>query len=75
MTEVKNGMQVALQHLESADAVIRKSLIWIKQQCATTKGVSNEKRDGHQMASFDLAWCAAESTAARFAVDLSLIHI
>lgn len=69
MTEVQNGMQVALQHLESADAVIRKSLIWIKQQCATTKGVSNEKLDGHQMASFDLAWCAAESTAARFAVD------
>ncbi len=56
MTEVKNGMQVALQHLESADAVIRKSLIWIKQQCATTKGVSNEKLDGQQMASFDLAW-------------------
>jgi hypothetical protein len=35
----------------------------------TSKGVSNEKLDAHQMASFDLAWCAAEATAARFAAS------
>jgi (2S)-methylsuccinyl-CoA dehydrogenase len=49
--------------------LIRKSLTWIKQQCIGSKGVSNEKLDEHQMASFDLAWCAAESTAARFAAE------
>jgi hypothetical protein len=69
MTEVNSGMQGALQHLESADALIRKSLNWIKQQCIGGKGVSNEKLDAHQMASFDLAWCAAESTGARFAAE------
>jgi hypothetical protein len=69
MTEVNSGMQGALQHLEAADALIRKSLNWIKQQCIGGKGVSNEKLDAHQMASFDLAWCAAESTGARFAVE------
>jgi (2S)-methylsuccinyl-CoA dehydrogenase len=69
MTEVNSGMQGALQHLESADALIRKSLNWIKQQSIGGKGVSNEKLDAHQMASFDLAWCAAESTGARFAAE------
>jgi (2S)-methylsuccinyl-CoA dehydrogenase len=69
MTEVKTGMHEALLHLEAADALIRKSLTWIRQQCVGSKGVSSEKLDQHQMASFDLAWCAAESIAARFAAD------
>ena len=69
MTEVKSGIAGALSHLESADAVINKSLGWMKRQCAGGKGVSNEKLDEHQMASFDLAWCAAESTGARFAAE------
>lgn len=69
MTEVNSRTQGALPYLESADAVIAKSLGWIKGQCGDGKGVSNEKLDQHQMASFDLAWCAAESTAARFALE------
>lgn len=69
MTGVNSGMQVAVQHIGSADALINKSLKWVKQQCLGNKGVSSEKLDEHQMASFDLAWCAAESTAARFALD------
>jgi (2S)-methylsuccinyl-CoA dehydrogenase len=69
MTEVKNGMQERCSISKAADALIRKSLTWIKQQCVGGKGVSNEKLDAHQMASFDLAWCAAESTAARFAAE------
>jgi (2S)-methylsuccinyl-CoA dehydrogenase len=69
MTEIKTGMQDSLLHLEAADALIRKSLTWIGQQCAGSKGMSNEKLDRHQMASFDLAWSAAESAAARFAAE------
>jgi hypothetical protein len=69
MTEVNSGMQEAVQHLQAADALIKKSLSWIKQQSTGGKGVSNEKLDAHQMASFDLAWCAAESTGARFAAE------
>ena len=69
MTEVTSDMQDGLQYLESADSMIRKSLTWIKRQCVGSKGVSNEKLDEHQMASFDLAWCAAESTAARFVAE------
>ena len=69
MSEVISRMQEASQHLAAADALIKKSLVWIKQQCLGGKGVSSEKLDGHQMASFDLAWCAAESTTARFALD------
>ncbi len=69
MSEVNNRLHAASQHLEAADAVIRKSLRWIKEQCLGGKGVSSEKLDAHQMASFDLAWCAAESTTARFALD------
>jgi (2S)-methylsuccinyl-CoA dehydrogenase len=68
MTEVNSGMQAALRYLAAADALIKKSLSWIKQQCIGNKGVSNEKLDEHQLASFDLAWCAAESTGARFAI-------
>ena len=68
MTAVKSGMQGAVQHVGSADALIKKSLSWVKQQCLGGKGVSGEKLDEHQMASFDLAWCAAEATAARFAL-------
>ena len=69
MSEVISRMQEALQHLAAADALIKKSLVWIKQQCLGANGVSSEKLDGHQMASFDLAWCAAESTTARFALE------
>lgn len=69
MTEVNSDTLGSLQYLESADAVLRQALTWIKRQCAGGKGVSNEKLDEHQMASFDLAWCAAESTAARFALE------
>jgi len=69
MTEGNSDMQGALRFLDSADALVKKSLGWVKQQCSGGKGVSNEKLDEHQMASFDLAWCAAEATAARFAVD------
>lgn len=69
MTEVRSDMQQAMQYLDSADALIKQALGWIKQQCAGAKGVSNEKLDGHQMASFDLAWCAAEATGARFAAE------
>ncbi|WP_291995709.1 acyl-CoA dehydrogenase family protein [Candidatus Accumulibacter sp. ACC003] len=69
MTELNSGMQEAVQYLQSADAVIKKSLRWMKQQCVGDKGVSNEKLDAHQLASFELAWCAAESTAARFALE------
>ncbi|HNC51712.1 MAG TPA: acyl-CoA dehydrogenase family protein [Accumulibacter sp.] len=69
MTEVNSDTLGSLQYLESADAVLRQALTWVKRECAGGKGVSNEKLDEHQMASFDLAWCAAESTAARFAVE------
>ena len=69
MSEVISRMQEASQHLAAADALIKKSLVWIKQQCLGGKGVSSEKLDAHQMASFDLAWCAAESTTARFALE------
>ena len=69
MTEVSSEMQGALQYLDSADSTIKQSLAWIKQQCVGAKGVSNEKLDTHQMASFDLAWCAAEATAARVAAE------
>jgi (2S)-methylsuccinyl-CoA dehydrogenase len=69
MSEIKSAMQAALPHLESADAVIRKSLGWIRRQCAGGKSLSNERLDEHQLASFDLAWCAAESTGARFALE------
>ncbi|HAY26440.1 MAG TPA: acyl-CoA dehydrogenase family protein [Candidatus Accumulibacter phosphatis] len=69
MTEVNCGIQGGLPYLDAADAAIRKALGWMKQQCMGSKGVSNEKLDAHQMASFDLAWCAAEATAARFAAD------
>ncbi|HOE40382.1 MAG TPA: acyl-CoA dehydrogenase family protein [Rhodoferax sp.] len=69
MSEVNNRLQEASQHLKVADALIKKSLLWVKEQCLGGKGVSGEKLDGHQMASFDLAWCAAEATTARFAVE------
>ncbi len=69
MTEVNRGIQGALHCLESADALIKKSLGWVKRQCTGSKGVSNDKLDEHQVASFDLAWCAAESAAARSATD------
>ncbi len=69
MNEAHRGLQAAAQHLESAQAAISKSLAWIKRQCTVGKGVSNEKLDEHQLASFDLAWCAAEATGTRFALD------
>ncbi|MFZ4537981.1 acyl-CoA dehydrogenase family protein [Propionivibrio sp.] len=69
MSKIISRMQEPLQYLESADALIKKSLNWIKQQCIGGKGVSSDKLDEHQMASFDLSWCAAECTAARFAEE------
>ena len=45
MTAVKSGMQGAVQHVGSADALIKKSLSWVKQQCLGGKGVSGEKLD------------------------------
>ena len=52
-----------------ADALVKKSLVWIKGQCAGGKGLSNDKLDEHQVASFDLAWSEAEITGARFAIE------
>ena len=69
MNEVSSGIPGVLPYLESADAAIGKSLLWIKQQCSDGGAVSNDRLDAHQMASFDLAWCAAEATAARFAAE------
>lgn len=69
MSDVNNRMQEASQYLAVTDALIKQSLIWIKQQCVGDKGVSGDKLDEHQMACFDLAWCAAESSTAHFAVD------
>ena len=69
MSDVNSRLQAASQYLEVSDALIKKSLLWVKQQCLGDKGVSGEKLDSHQMASFDLAWCAAEATTARFAVE------
>jgi len=69
MNDISSGLPGVLPHLESADAAIRKSLVWIKQQCTDGGGLSNDRLDAHQMACFDLAWCAAEATAARFAAE------
>ncbi|HOL65240.1 MAG TPA: hypothetical protein PLB97_07910, partial [Accumulibacter sp.] len=56
-------------HLAVADAVVGKALRWLKEQCSGNKGLSNDRLDEHQLACFDLAWCAAEATGARFAVE------
>jgi (2S)-methylsuccinyl-CoA dehydrogenase len=69
MNDLNSSMHEASQHLDVADALIKKSLTWTKRQCIGEKGVANDKLDEHQMASFDLAWCAAELTAARFTAD------
>jgi (2S)-methylsuccinyl-CoA dehydrogenase len=69
MTEVKRGMEEAQRYLDVADALVKKSLVWIKGQCAGGKGLSGDKLDEHQVASFDLAWCEAEITGARFAIE------
>jgi (2S)-methylsuccinyl-CoA dehydrogenase len=69
MSEGRKPLAAAAQHLASADAVISKALRWVKQQCTTAKGLSNEALDAHQLASFDLAWCAAEATGARLGIE------
>ncbi len=69
MTEVSRALREAMPYLESADAAIKKALGWVKQQATEGKEISNDKLDLHQMASFDLAWCAAEATAARFTAE------
>ncbi|HQO29281.1 MAG TPA: acyl-CoA dehydrogenase family protein [Accumulibacter sp.] len=56
-------------HLAVADAVVGKALRWLKEQCSGNKGLSNDRLDEHQLACFDLAWCAAEAAGARFAVE------
>ena len=40
MTEVKRGMEEAQRYLDVADALVKKSLVWIKGQCAGGKGLS-----------------------------------
>jgi len=69
MSDVKREMQDARQCVEAAGALIKQSIGWIKKQAAGDKGLSNDKLDQHQLASFDLSWCAAEATAARFALE------
>ena len=69
MSDVSSGVQGVAPYLDLADAAIGKSLAWIKQQCTDGGAVSNDRLDAHQLACFDLAWCAAEATAARFAVE------
>ncbi len=69
MTAANSGLTGTRALLEPADAVIKRALRWIRQQCTDGKGLSNDKLDEHQVASFDLAWCAAELTGARFALD------
>lgn len=61
--------QEALHYLDIANGLVDRSLSWIKQQATVNGRLANDKLDLHQVASFDLAWCAAEINAARFAID------
>ncbi|HMW17843.1 MAG TPA: acyl-CoA dehydrogenase family protein [Accumulibacter sp.] len=69
MNQGKDPLSSVTTYLAAADAVLGKSLRWLKGECTAGKGLSNDKLDEHQQVCFDLAWCAAEAAGARFAVD------
>jgi (2S)-methylsuccinyl-CoA dehydrogenase len=69
MIQVQNGMGPAAHHIGAVDALIKKSLGWIRAQCVGGKGLSGDKLDEHQLATFDLSWCAAEVAAAQCMID------
>ena len=51
--------------------VVDKGLSHIKSECLEGEKVSVKKMDGHQLASFELAYCVAELTASEFILDYS----
>jgi (2S)-methylsuccinyl-CoA dehydrogenase len=72
MTDFQTQLQDAAKHIGVADAMIKKSLRWVRAQSLDAKGVSSEKLDDHQQASFDLSWCAAEVAAAHCMFEYAL---
>ncbi|MBK6907188.1 MAG: acyl-CoA dehydrogenase family protein [Rhodocyclaceae bacterium] len=69
MTTLQTELNEASQCLDIADTLVKKSLRWLKAECTGGKGIANDKLDRHQLASFDLSWCAAEVTGARLAIS------
>jgi (2S)-methylsuccinyl-CoA dehydrogenase len=65
MGEYHNQISEAAQHLGVADALVKKSLLWIRTQSMGAKGLANDRLDAHQQAIFELSWCAAEVAAGR----------
>lgn len=66
----KQSIQHARQHLDSVQALVDQSLSHIKRCCINDKGrLSGSKLDEHQLVSYELAYCCAELSAARFACD------
>jgi hypothetical protein len=61
----------------SRSAIWTWPMLWSKSRCAGCKatnvlcgkGLSNDKLDEHQLASFDLSWCAAEITGAALRIE------
>ena len=71
MTTLQTELNEASQCLDIADTLVKKSLRWLKAECTGSKGVANDKLDRHQLARFELSWCAAELTCARLAISYS----
>ncbi len=69
MTEATSPFHQARKHLDTADRLVAKSLSWIKAASTSGGGLSGDLLDQHQLACFDLAWCEAELTAGRFAIE------
>lgn len=63
-------LQSARQYLDAAQALVDRSLSFIKQACLNDSGrLSGSKLDEHQLVSYELAYCTAELSAARFAIE------
>ncbi|MBK7000176.1 MAG: acyl-CoA/acyl-ACP dehydrogenase [Rhodoferax sp.] len=69
MSEFQQDRQDAARHLDVASALVKKSLRWVRDQSLGNKGLSNDLLDKHQLACFDLSWCAAEIAAGQCALD------
>jgi hypothetical protein len=67
MSEVK---PLVWQHLADTPGHQQITALAESSNARAARALSNDKLDRHQLASFDLAWCAAEVTGARLAIEL-----
>lgn len=75
MSQAKQQTQAAQSYISAVQALVDQSLSYVKQQCLNEAGrLSGSRLDEYQVVSYELAYCSAELSAAKFVAKYAQEH-